>query len=101
MVQLISLYPAPADTAAFQSYYHQTHLPLVKTIPGLRSLTISDGPVIAIAGNAPYVIATLTFDSMADLQTGMGSPEGLATAADTRNFTLGGPIVFIFETKAV
>ena len=101
MAQLIALYNAPADPAAFQRYYHQTHLPLAKTIPGLRSLTISDAPPTAIAGDAPYQVAILTFDSMADLQAGMASPEGQATAADTQTFASAGASVFVYESKAV
>lgn len=101
MTQLIALYSAPADPAPFQSHYVQKHIPLAKTIPGLRSFIISDGPVTPVMGDAPYLVATLTFDSMADLQAGMGSPEGQATAADAMSPVLGGPKVFVFETKAV
>jgi uncharacterized protein (TIGR02118 family) len=100
MAQLIVLYSPPADMDAFQSYYHHTHLPLAKTIPGLRSLTISDGPVAGIAGDAPYLVATLTFDSLEDIQAGMDSPEGQATAADLKNFTPG-PTIIAFETKTI
>jgi uncharacterized protein (TIGR02118 family) len=101
MARLLVLYSPPADVDAFQSYYHQTHLPLAKTIPGLRSLTISDGPVAGLAGDAPYLVATLTFDSMADLQAGMGSAEGQATAADLKNFTSPGPAIFAFESRTI
>jgi uncharacterized protein (TIGR02118 family) len=101
MATFIALYGTPADTAAFQSYYHETHLPLAKTIPGLRSLTISDGTMMALAGEAPYLIATLTFDSMADIEAGMASAEGQATAADLQNFASGGCRIFAFDSKAV
>ncbi|MGI0133498.1 MAG: EthD family reductase [Candidatus Micrarchaeaceae archaeon] len=101
MAKLIALYNAPADPAAFQTYYHQTHTPLAKTIPGLRSLVISDGPVNALAGDAPYLVAALTFDSVADLQAAMASPEGKATAADLKNFASGGVTLLVYESKAV
>ena len=82
---------------------HQKHLPRARTIPGLRSLTISDGPVASIMGDAPppYLVATLTFDSMADLQAGMASPEGDATGADLKNFTSSVPAVFVFGSKTI
>jgi uncharacterized protein (TIGR02118 family) len=101
MIQMLVLYNAPADTVAFQRYYHQTHIPLAKKIPGLRSTTISDGPVQALAGDAPYLVASLTFDSMADLQAAMASPEGQATTADLQNFASGGATVLIYEGKSV
>jgi uncharacterized protein (TIGR02118 family) len=100
MAQILVLYNAPADPAAFQHYYHQIHTPLAKTIPGLRSLTISDGTVQALAGNPPYLVANLAFDSMADLQAALASPEGKATAADLQNFASGGATLLIYETIA-
>jgi uncharacterized protein (TIGR02118 family) len=47
----------------------------------------------------PYLIAELTFDSMADLQSGMASAEGQATAADLANFAGAGVTILAFETK--
>ena len=101
MAQLLVLYNAPADPAAFQDYYHRTHTPLAKKIPGLRSLTISDGPVQSPGGNAPYLIAHLTFDSMDDLQSALVSPEGKASAADLENFASGGATMLIYDSRAV
>jgi uncharacterized protein (TIGR02118 family) len=57
--------------------------------------------VQALAGDAPYLIASLTFDSMPDLQAALASPEGLATTADLQNFASGGATVLIYEGKAV
>lgn len=101
MPQLLVLYNTPADTAAFDSYYRQTHIPLAKKIPGLRSYSISNGPVQALAGNAPYLIAVLTFDSMADIDAAIASPEGQAAAADLVNFASGGATLLIYDSKGV
>src|SRR5437016_6246597 len=65
MAQLLALYNTPADPADFDRYYHETHIPIAKKIPGLRSYRISNGPVQALAGNAPHLVAILDFDSMA------------------------------------
>ena len=73
MAQVLVLYNTPADPAAFDRYYRQTHIPLAWKIPGLRSYLISNGPVQALAGSAPYLVAILNFDSMADL-TAAASP---------------------------
>jgi uncharacterized protein (TIGR02118 family) len=36
MATLVVLYNKPADTAAFDAHYFGKHVPLAKTIPGLR-----------------------------------------------------------------
>ncbi len=76
------LYNTPKDSAAFDRHYHETHIPLAKKIPGLGSLSINDGPVQALSGTAPYLVAILNFASMGDLVTALASPEGRATADD-------------------
>ena len=101
MAQLLVLYNSPADPAAFDRYYHQTHIPLAQKIPGLRSYLISCGRVQALAGTAPHLIATLNFDSIADLSAALGSPEGQAAAADLSNFANGGATLLIHDSKAV
>ena len=101
MAQVLVLYNTPADPAAFDRYYRQTHVPLAKKIPGLRSLSISDGPVQALAGSAPHLIATLNFDSLADVSAALTSPEGQAAAADLPNFASGGATLLLFDSKAV
>ena len=101
MAQLLVLYNTPADSVTFDRYYHQTHIPLAKKIPGLRSYVISNGPVQALAGMAPHLVAILHFDSLADLNTALASPEGQAAAADLPNFASGGATLLIYASKAV
>ena len=101
MAQLLVLYNTPADSAAFDRYYHETHIPLAKKIPGLRSYVISDGAAQALAGIAPHRVAVLHFDSLADLNAALASPEGQAAAADLPNFAVGGATLLIYDSKAV
>ena len=101
MAQVLVLYNQPADSAAFDNYYRDVHIPIANTIPGLRSYTISKGPVAALAGAAPYLIATLTFDSMDDLNAALASPEGQAAAADVSNFATGGVTLLVYEHSGV
>jgi uncharacterized protein (TIGR02118 family) len=90
MAQLLALYHQPADPAAFDRYYFETHVPLAKKVPGLRSYVRQRRPVNVIAGSpAPHFIAELSFDSMADLQAALSSPEGQAAAGDLSNFRAG------------
>ena len=102
MAQVLVLYNTPADPAAFDHYYHQTHIPLAKKISGLRSYLINAGPVQALAGGSvPYLVAELNFDSMADLSSALSSPEGQAAAADLSNFASGGVTLLIFDSQTV
>lgn len=101
MAQLLVLYNAPADPVAFERYYHQTHIPLAKRIPGVRKVTISKGPVQALSGSAPHLVAILDFDSMADVQAALASPEGQAAAGDLANFASGGATLLILDSTTV
>ena len=101
MANVLVLYNTPADPTAFDRYYHETHVPIANRIPGLRSYRINSGPVHAIAGTAPHLVAILEFDSMTDLQAALASPEGQAAAADLPNFASGGVTLLMYETKPV
>ena len=101
MTYLLVQYGAPTDPAAFDKYYRETHIPLAKTLPGLREYTISDGRVDGLAGTPAYLVAVLRFDSRAALDAALASPEGTATAADLGNFATGGATIAIFEGKVV
>ena len=102
MAKLIAMYKTPADKAAFDRYYHSTHVPIAKTVPGLRAYEISHGPIVTPDGLAPYhLIATLTFDSVAAIQAALGSPEGQATAADLGRFATAGVDIYILDTTTI
>jgi len=101
MPQILVLYNPPADPAAFDKYYHETHIPIAKRIPGLRSYLISNGSPQLLAGDAVHLVAELSFDSMADINAALASPEGQATAADLPNFATGGASILIMDTVQV
>jgi uncharacterized protein (TIGR02118 family) len=101
MSKLLVLYHPPQDPAVFEQYYRGTHIPLARRIPGLRSCTISAAPPRALAGNPIHLVAELTFDSMADLNAALASPEGQATAADLANFAQAGVTLLAFDTEAL
>jgi len=102
MAHLYAIYQQPADPMAFDKYYYDTHVPLAKKIPGLRSYEVTHGDVLGMAGkHAVYLVATLAFDSMAAIAVAMASPEGQATAADLANFASAGVDVMMGETRMV
>jgi uncharacterized protein (TIGR02118 family) len=102
MAKVYALYRQPADAAAFDRYYVDRHVPLAKTLPGLRSYEVTRGPIVAIGGAAPYhLIATLSFDSRSAIDAAFASPQGQATAGDLSNFATGGVDVLITETEMI
>ena len=102
MAKLVVMYSKPADAAAFDDYYFTKHVPLAKTIPGLRSYEVNAGPVVTPQGPSPYhLIATLTFDSMAAIGAAFASKEGKATVADVANFAQAGVQTVMFDTREV
>lgn len=102
MAYVLALYKKPADPAAFDAYYYGSHLPLAKTLPGLRSYHVNAGPIGTPAGEAAlHLVAMLEFDSMAAIQAALVSPEGAATAGDLANFAQAGVDLLMFDTKQV
>lgn len=102
MARMIAMYRKPADPAAFDTYYFGTHVPIAKKIPGLRSYEVNDGGIGTPAGPSDFhLIAILTFDGIADIQAGLGSPEGQAAAADLGNFAQAGVDLLFFDTREV
>ncbi len=102
MAKLFAIYQQPGDAAAFDAYYFQKHVPLAKTIPGLRSYEVTHGDVMGMGGkHGVYLVAVLEFDSMAAIAAAMASPQGQATAADLANFAAAGVDVLMGETRLV
>lgn len=102
MAKLFAIYQQPKDPAAFDDHYFNRHVPLAKTIPGLKSYEVTRGDVMAMAGkHSVYLVATLEFESMAAIGAAMSSPQGQATAADLANFAAAGVDVMMGETQLV
>lgn len=103
MSRMVVIYPQPADPAAFDRHYFDIHVPLAKQLPGLRSYEVSRGPITARGGDAPYLVATLQFGSMADLRAAFASEIGQACAADVRAFApISGPsTMLLYEAEAI
>jgi len=102
MAKLIATYQQPKNAAEFDDYYFKKHVPLAKTIPGLRSYEVTAGDVMGMAGkHGAYLVAILGFDSMSAIQAAMASPEGQATAADLANFAGAGVDLMMSDTRMV
>jgi uncharacterized protein (TIGR02118 family) len=102
MAQLVVMYKTPKDPAAFDKHYFEKHVPLAKTIPGVRKYEVSQGGVMSPAGASNYhLVAMLQFDSVAAIQQAFGSAEGQAVVADVQTFASGGVDIYMFDSRTV
>ena len=93
MVNVIILLGRPVEQEEFDQHLIDTHMPLVRSIPNLKSVTINQVAGTA-QGDAPYyLISELGFASEAAMQEGLNSDEGQAMAKDMSNFASGGVTV--------
>ena len=96
MVRLLVLYGHPKDPKAFDSYYHQVHIPIAKKMKGFKRWTI--GKVQGTADGKPspyYFIADLFAESREAMDAILASPEGKAAVEDVPKFATGG-VTFIY-----
>jgi uncharacterized protein (TIGR02118 family) len=101
---VVVLYNQPKDTAAFEKYYSETHLPLLAA--NAKEIGFTKGLFVkftsTLDGKPPtiYRKAELTFSSMAALKKGVATPGFKKVADDIANFATGGATALMgVETK--
>jgi uncharacterized protein (TIGR02118 family) len=82
MIKQIVLWNTPEDPVAFERYYRDVYISLVKQLPGLRRYTIGRHVTARSSGEPYYWIAELEWDTMDALQKAFQSPQGQATAQE-------------------
>jgi uncharacterized protein (TIGR02118 family) len=92
-VDMIILYNPPADPAAFDRHYRETHAPLVDAMPHLVAFEYSEGAVAVVDGGPFHLVARLRFASAADKDASLASPEGVRALEDLANFSFTGATV--------
>ena len=77
MAKLVILYGHPVDTAAFEDYYANRHIPYAaKHMPNVRSA--ENMRVISTADGGPppyYRVSQLSYDIVEDLRAGIASED--------------------------
>ena len=102
MARLVVLYKTPKDVGAFDAYYFNTHVPIAKKIPGLRTYEVSKGPVVTpTSPSGVHLVATLRFDDLSAIQRAFMSPEGSAAASDVQKFATGGVDMLLFDDAEI
>ena len=96
---VVVLYNQPKDTAAFEKYYAEKHVPLFASHAqeiGVTRVELVKFPA-TIDGQRPalYRMADLRFESRAALEKGIATAGFKAAAADLANFATGGVTVLI------
>jgi uncharacterized protein (TIGR02118 family) len=98
MVKLVVLYRKPADPAAFDRAYFETHIPLVKKIPHLRRVDIAR--VTGAPRGEPefYLMCEMYFDDRAAMDASMASPENAEAGKNLMGFARG-LVTFVFAEE--
>jgi len=99
---VIVLYNQPKDTAAFEKYYAEKHVPLFASHAqeiGVTRVELVKFPA-TIDGQRPalYRMADIRFESRAALEKGIATAGFKAAAADLANFASGGVTLLIGQT---
>ena len=102
MHKLLVIYNEPKDPAHFRKYYVETHLTLVRKMPGVKASRYSFDVKPLGSGKAPYFcIFEAEFEDETGLMSALGSKEGQAVAGDVANYASGGVTIVHFPIGIV
>lgn len=103
MVRLVVLWKRPTNIVAFERYYADVHIPLVKKLAGLRNYTIARNPVAVRGNDSYYCIAEADWDDITALTDAFQSKEGQAASQDVANLARWShePQTMIYEVHEV
>lgn len=96
---LTVIYPRPDDEAHFKKYYKETHIPLARQLPGLKSCHYAYPEAVGPAENAPFCIFQAFFDSPQAMGQAMQSDMGQKVAADVPNYSPKGATIVHFAPE--
>jgi uncharacterized protein (TIGR02118 family) len=104
MIKYVALYKQPADPAAFEKAYFESHKPLIDRLPGLVRQEIGRVTRTFVPGflgdSEPYLIAELYFESKDAMKTAFATPEWQAAGANLTE--IGGmELVAMFSAEVV
>ena len=98
MFRISVCYGQPDDEKAFDDHYANIHTPLVAKIPGLKAFTTGKSRSLMPDRAAPYyMVASLEFDTAAELKAALKSPEMSAASTDVAKFATGGATLYSAE----
>jgi len=87
-MKLVALYKQPSDPAVFDQAYFETHIPLIKKLPGLQNMAITRF-TRTLLGDGYYLMAEMHFADEAALKVAMKSSEMAAAGENLDGFAKG------------
>jgi uncharacterized protein (TIGR02118 family) len=96
---LTVVYQRPDDPEHFKKYYKETHIPLAKQLPGLKSCAYAYPAAIGPADNVPFCIFQAWFESPEAMGQAMQSDIGKKVGADVPNYSPKGATIFHFAQE--
>ena len=99
-VKITISFSDPDDPDAFVEHYLNTHVPLVKALPGLRAFEYGHA-LTNFDGTPPtaFWVISMTFDSEDAMHAAFASEAGQATIADMPNYRAGSRTSVVSEVR--
>lgn len=88
-MKLIALYQRPDDPEQFDKAYFDTHLPLIRKVPGLQDVVITRFTRTLMGDPGLYLMAEMSFEDEESLKAAMKSPEMGAAGENLNSFAQG------------
>jgi uncharacterized protein (TIGR02118 family) len=95
-MKLVALYKPAADPQAFDAAYFETHLPLIREVPGLLGVRVSRISR-SLMGEDLYMMAEMSFSDLETLKQALRSPEMQAAGENLNSFAAGLTTLVIAE----
>jgi uncharacterized protein (TIGR02118 family) len=99
MFKLVALYRTPADSAAFDEHYFNTHYPLMSKVPGYDKIEVSKVTRTMMGDSNVYLMYEMWFSDKDALKAALRSPENAAAGQDLMGFA--GDLVTVFTAEVV
>lgn len=99
MYKLVAIYRTPADTAAFDEHYFNTHSPLMAKVPGYDKIEVSKVTRAMMGDSSIYLMFEMWFSDKETLRAALRSPENAAAGQDLMGFS--GDLVTLFTAETV
>jgi len=97
-MDLVALYAQPEDSQAFDKAYLETHLPLIRQVPGLQQIELKRIQR-TLMGDGCYMLAIMRFEDEQALKSAMQSPE-MQAAGDNLNTFAEGLVTLMYADDA-
>lgn len=97
-MELVALFAQPDDPQAFDKAYFETHVPLIRKVPGLEDIRVMRVQR-TLMGDGCYMLAVMHFQDEDSLKTAMRSPE-MQAAGDNLNSFAEGLVTLMYAADA-